>query len=720
MSEAEVPGETTSENKSEPAIQESSSPPAKNNRRLLIVVVSVVVVVLLLSSVLYMFVLSGLSAKLSAETATLDAGKKMDLSVEAKWGTSSIDTSNGAVFRWSVSPESLADFNVHAQKQVTMTAGNSAGNGTVTCHIEYKGKSVDKTMTLTVKPPFLDSVSITPSVKTLAPGGSQSFVAIAYSSVGLPLTSGVTFAWTLEGNASADCSLNATAGTNVSLAAAQVAKGLAFLNCTAVYSAASKVGNANIIIGEFPARNVSYRFYDMFNVPFGDWWSVRNQTAGDYEPWTWTYPYIFRWHGSPTGNLYYYTNMRFNVTARNLPEVNMLSRPEFLPIGVAALGGSQRGGTAILSWQGGYMSQRNMDQRGLGSSNDGWLWRWWGNTTLDKQAAKTILGVTDAGFDDFANWWSANSMTKAGAYQNWVDQQANNREQTAVYAAYGSNLMWLDFKMSAAKVGDKVVITFDSISWGMEILMAKWIREAFAPTEWYYEFFHMNATIGPEMTSNLYIDTAAEMTEYAYETTDVPVGETHGEPCWDFEALIQDYLPSTAQNRYSLFDRYWDPLGAFPRPATPYKYINNAPGSSWYGMAMDWDYVPWDWNLTSNETLKFNWPTGNLLFYYHVGSNKVGQQIDTMVVNYSEPEPSDLTTTSGTAWLKGKITIDNTANTMIFTGPMNMYNWSKTQTEHQALYDQWHYQSPAIDMGNLTDATFPAEWRFASVWYSIH
>ena len=118
MSEAENPSETTSENKSEPAIQESSSPPAKNNRKLLIVVVSVVVVALLLSSVLYMFVLSGLSAKLSTQTANIDAGAKIDLSIDAKWGTKSIDTSDGAVFRWSVSPESLADFNVHAQKKI--------------------------------------------------------------------------------------------------------------------------------------------------------------------------------------------------------------------------------------------------------------------------------------------------------------------------------------------------------------------------------------------------------------------------------------------------------------------------------------------------------------------------------------------------------------------------------------------------------------------------
>ncbi len=684
MSEA-TNSSDTSESVSESSSSEPVSAAPKNKRKLWVMVAAVVVVAILLSTVLYMFVLSGLSVKVNNASLESEAGAKNSLSVTVKWGTSTV--SDKATILWSTSSPDLGSFDLRAKSSTTFTAGIVGMTGNIVVKVDYKGQSKEITIPVTVKPPFLDSVIVAPSAKTVAPGSNQPFSAVAISSVGLPLT-GATFAWTYTGNASDKCTLNTTSGANVSLSiAGDAVTGGVLLNATATLNSIQKSGNASVMIGGIPPRNVSYRWYDMFNVPFGEWWDKRNGTAADHEVWTRSYPYIWRWHGSPAGNLYYYTNMRLNITGRNMPEVNMASHPEFLPYL-----GTSRGGTAVIAWNGQYLTSAQCEQRGatIASWNDGWIFRWWGNVTMDQQAAAAVIGLTQDGFNNFAQWWTDNKASVTSQYSAWIDNEGNRRLD--IYANYGSTMQTLDFRMDAHKVGDKIVLYLDTVSWGMELLLSRWIAEAWFNLEWYMEDFHMNATIGPERM-NLDITTVAVYASYAYETTLVPEGQTNGEPCWVWEALMQDYVHSTATHRKSLYDKY-----------SVFEYINFAPGSDWYNQSMTFDYVPKAFNLTYNETLSFEWPQGEQMFYYNIGPDQVGVIWDRMVINYSEPMPSDTPDPNG--FLKGSITIDNTANKMVFKGPMDMYDWSRNQTAHQSLYDQWRKQTPHEQMGIGPDTDF--------------
>jgi hypothetical protein len=51
-----------------------------------------------------------------------------------------------------------------------------------------------------------------------------------------------------------------------------------------------------------------------------------------------------------------------------------------------------------------------------------------------------------------------------------------------------------------------------------------------------------------------------------------------------------------------------------------------------------------------------------------------------MTVVYSEPLPSEM---------PSQITIDFDARHIVYTGPFDMWTWSKEQTTHQNLSDEW-------------------------------
>jgi hypothetical protein len=138
-----------------------------------------------------------------------------------------------------------------------------------------------------------------------------------------------------------------------------------------------------------------------------------------------------------------------------------------------------------------------------------------------------------------------------------------------------------------------------------------------------------------------------------------------------------DYVESTPEYPISLFDPYAD-----------FTYDNYAPGSTWYGMEMDWDYVPGAWNLSEGETLTLEWPAGeDILFFAHddegIDGDLIPGTIDSragMTVAYAEPKPSDA---------PDYISIDTTARTISYTGPYDMWTWSKDQDTHEWLADEW-------------------------------
>ncbi len=663
----------TSATASEPAQPASSSPPKKDKKKLWLMIVAVIVAILLISTAVYVLVINkpgeeeiGLDLEseiLPSDDLTMDALEMVEFSVTSMLVNDTEDISHeiddwtNVTYSWSRTPYELGSFNLLARRTVEFTATNVSMSGTVTCTVEWEDESVQVSADVYVNPPYLDSVTVTPSQKTLAPDEAWEFTASAISSVGEPIL-GLTYTWSVTGMDAADYTLSSTTGTSVTFAG--LVAGNATLNATVTYNGITKSGGASVQVGGVPKRTVDYLYYDMFNVPFGEWWEWRWAYYGEEEVVSWEYPYIFKWYGNST-NVWLYTNQRLNLTGRNMPEMNMNDGAEFLPFL-----GDARGGTAKIDWYMQYLTEEEMSRypEGTAAWLDGWVVSLNGTVTLDRTAAMAVMGITSEGFDDFTTWWAANDDSFLADYTDWVLYEGN--ERLDIFPMYDFPLVPLSFNIDAAKVGDEIVLTYDTVSWGMEAMMTRWLKDAFMPVEWYFEDMYFRATIGPEFT-DLDIDTAVVYAAYAYETT------LDTTPCWMWEALMQDYVESNIQHPYSLYDVYVN-----------LEYANYAPGSPWYGTMMPYDYAPGSHNLSENETMTLTWPSGEIPFYAHGGDYITINYTSEMTCNYSEPD-----------WVEfpGQVLLDTGARTLTFEGPIDFWTWSKLQGELYSAGDPTRYEN---------------------------
>ncbi|MGB2582082.1 MAG: hypothetical protein WBD03_06400 [Thermoplasmata archaeon] len=613
----------------------------------------------------------------------IGAGTTISLSVIVKSGNDNV--TGDADLAWSVSSETLGALNRYAQTTVIFTAGVIGETGTISCEATYDGKTVVVESPITVEPPFLDSVSIVPSEKSLDLNQEWTFNATAYDSVGASVTD-ASFAWAVTGMDSADYALSATTGFSVTFSAS--VEGDANLTVTATKGTEEVSGTAGVDVGSTFTRSAEYYFYDMFNHPLGEWYDARVETSGEWIVNN-EYPYLYIWEGPPAGNIWIYTFMRMDMVAENLPELNMNENPEFLPYFSDTL----RGGTAVLDWYVDYVTLEECEGKLTGPQiawYDGWYAEWAGTVLLDEDAAKAVLNITTTEFDDFGTWWDDNAAETIVAWEDWMMYEAGP-ERLAIFNMYEWDLQFLYFDMLAEKSDDDhVLLTFDTISWGIEALMTRWMHETWMPTEWYFEDMHFDATIGPER-ADVQIDAAVEYAVYAYEDT------LDSKPCWCWEALMQDYVVSLTEYPDSLFELY-----------EPFTYLNWAPGSTWYGTNMSYDYSPGAWNLTDDETLIIEWPAGDQMFFTHKpGYQSVGETLvndtrqiwDEMVVRYAEPMPSDTDC--------AVIDLDN--RQIIYTGPFDMWTWSKDQTAHEWLASEWDrieilpYGIPFVEIVTATE-----------------
>ena len=411
----------------------------------------------------------------------------------------------------------------------------------------------------------------------------------------------------------------------------------------------------------------------MFNVPFNEWWNWRWAYYGTEKVTSNSYPYMFKHYSLPEGNVKVYANSRLNITARNMTQISMGENPEFLP-----LHGAARGGTAVIDW---YMQYLTSDEMKRYPSNtagwlDGWVVSLNGTVTLDEEAALSVIkGLSTVSFDNFDTWWLTNGTDVRMDITGWLASEAAG-PRLNIYPAYDGTFQMLTGNISGVKVGDNVVLTYDIVTWGMEAVMMRWLHEAFMPTEWWFEDMNFHAVIGPEM-STLDIDTAVAYAFYAFDTIQEP-----RRPCWVFEGMYQDVLPSAPPDvPYSDIDVYLN-SGA--------EYLNGAPGNAFYNEMMDYDYSPGAWNLSANETLTLNYPSGQLPFLVHVPA-ELGEIFasttstnDTMSVKFSEPNSAE-----NSEIAPGTVSINNTARNVVFTGPIDMWDWANNQSSYDDLKDNW-------------------------------
>jgi hypothetical protein len=99
-----------------------------------------------------------------------------------------------------------------------------------------------------------------------------------------------------------------------------------------------------------------------------------------------------------------------------------------------------------------------------------------------------------------------------------------------------------------------------------------------------------------------------------------------------------------------------------------------------------YDYTPGAWNLSEGEILQFEWPGGPQRFLEHVSPDVIANFTFEMDVLYSEPFIVDRSQIA-----PGTVVINSSLRTITFTGPIDMWTWSKTQEDpyHQSLSDEW-------------------------------
>jgi hypothetical protein len=636
------------------------------------IIAAVAVVAILVGTSAYVMFLAPLKTSMSPDEITIDAGQMLGLSVSVKKGIKTLTDDEAVKYRWRLNPDTLASFNFKSKPNVNLTAGIVAGTGTLTCEITYKGETVTLTKTVTVKPPYLDMIIVSPTTKTLDKGMSKVFTASALDSVG-NLVENLTYTWSVS---SVTVAINTTAGSSVNLTAGTT-YGNATLSASATWQSVSKTGTANVIVGPLPPRKIDYVWYKMFDVPFGDWWTTRYTYYKSEQVMTNTYPYMFKFYATPEGNVRVYANARLNITARNVTTINMNDNPEFLP-----LHGSARGGTAVIDWYMQYLTSAEIVDAGISAgNNDGWVIGLNGTVTLDKEAAMSVIkGLSSTSFDSFSSWWTNHGTEVSNDITGWIANEAG-RDRLNINPAYDGNVQMMAGTINGAKVGDKVVLTYNVITWGMEAIIMRWLREAFMPVEYWFEDMNFHAVVGPEVT-NLDIDTAVSYAIYAFDTTLEPT-----EPCWIFEGMLQDVNPS---NPPDVLHSDIDPYLEGPDGVTPWEYLNRAPGNRYYGQMMDYDYTPGAWNLSANETLTLNWPSGQTPFLVHVAPQggsiyaSTSRTDDTMVVKFSEPMSAD----NGDI-LPGSVRVNNTERKIVFTGPIDMWHWGKNQVNYPDLSENW-------------------------------
>ncbi len=193
-------------------------------------------------------------------------------------------------------------------------------------------------------------------------------------------------------------------------------------------------------------RSVDYRWYDFFEVPYGEWWFYRWFTYEADQPWTDSFPYINRYYHNLT-HVETFSSARLNITARSFPEVNMGERPLFLPFLSGEDG--ERGGHATIDWYMQYLTADEIDYYPMSTAawHDGWVISLNGTVRLDRTAAMAVMNLTDEAFDDFNPWWEENKYEVLHDYTDWVLYEGN--ERLDIFPMYSYPLTPLRFDIEA-------------------------------------------------------------------------------------------------------------------------------------------------------------------------------------------------------------------------------------------------------------------------------
>jgi len=259
-----------------------NQPPAPKpllDKKLWLTVTAVIVVLLLLASIAYVVTRpekKELSGAISPSSIQIGAGQSIDVEVSAQWGGDPVVDAENLAYAWSVSEPGLGSISNAISRQATFHAGEMQGSGIVSCNITYVHGEKEYWFVidadLTVGPPVLESISVTPSEVTLLFDTVQVFNATAVNSLNENM-SGANIAWTVAGILVANYTLDTTTGPSVNFTAN--ATGTVWVNATLSHSGIVKSASAVVtMIREVPVLDITRS-----NLPDGVNWTFSEPSS---------------------------------------------------------------------------------------------------------------------------------------------------------------------------------------------------------------------------------------------------------------------------------------------------------------------------------------------------------------------------------------------------------------------------------------------------------
>lgn len=647
----------------------------RDKRDLIMVGVAVIVVVIVVGAILTIppeEESPGITATIEPNVIELPAGRTVQV-VPTVNVTGHLPIGSHWDFEWHVnpywlgsvedaeSPTTLPEKSKASETTIIFKAGEFNGSGNLTFIATYGEFVAVAIANITVGPPVFEDAVITPSNTQVLLNRSMTFTLVVHDSLGMKVVD-FNAGWSASGPPGAEYEMVLLSGQSVKFIFTKL--GNATISATVARGQDEIFCNASVEVVAVPPRAADYRWYDMFNVPFGEWWDRRLTVSQGDEILTHSYPFIFRSSRSTTAYVNYYSNMRLNITARNLTEVSMNDRPEFLPHL-----GERMGGNSVISWYLQYLTSDELHSKypiSVSNMNDGWCIVLNGTVTMDKTAAFSVLPLTEDGFLDFSKWWNATYSSITVNYTDWLRKEAGS-SRLDIWPMYQWPLQIIYWGLAAEKVGDKIVLRYDIVTWGMEALMTMWLHEAFLPTEWWFEDMRFNARIGP-YASDFDIDAVVA---YALKATN---STQTGEPCWMWEGMMQ-HIVEPDPGPHPMMTSPYDPLNEMYRQMGIYPPPEPMPGS------LPIEYTPGSFNLTANETLRFEWPTDDVMFMSFPFMRNWTNFSSAITLGYSEPNQTDMPA--------GQFILNTTSRYLEFVGPFDFWSWSVNQTVHTYLLDKW-------------------------------
>ncbi len=330
----------------------------------------------------------------------------------------------------------------------------------------------------------------------------------------------------------------------------------------------------------------TYRIYDMFQEPQGEWWESYGLISDDpgMNTYAWGYDLI-------------YAPYRYSIEAVGVNEVRT-GNPEFMPLlGTPGVAGSEVSIDLYMQyldtdWMSSYwIPEWGDDPNWVGEFDPWWTVGAVYNITMNREAALEWLGMPME--SDPLTWWTANEATYEDAWNNWVLNEGNSRLD--IHAAYywGFCSYSVMTSMQAIPSGD-IHLTLAHIADGFEILMTRWLSEAnLTALEPFWEDFSLTVQYGRD-GSTVLADGVVQNSLHAVKAND-----TYDCPAWAWEPNKIDY--------FAMYDH--------PSDYNPYESLSyqswNA-GSYVFGEEVYYEYTPSWFNLSASEVLIFDLPSGTV------------------------------------------------------------------------------------------------------------